>query len=249
MPASYLVRFDDICPAMNWTVWKKIEHILQDSDVKPLLAVVPDNRDPHLEVGPRRDDFWHRVRDWQRRGWTIGLHGYQHRYESSDAGIVGRNRYSEFAGLSAEIQRVKIRNAVAIFAREGVTPEVWIAPAHSFDQNTLDVLKAYGIRRISDGYALRPWMDGRGMLWVPQQLGGFRPMPAFVWTVCLHHNGWGAADVRTFRHDIERYRSRISSFGEVAAKYETRRASFSDRLGGNAIRFARSLRLAAGGAR
>ena len=32
--ARYLVRFDDICPGMNWQVWREIEKICGDSDVR-----------------------------------------------------------------------------------------------------------------------------------------------------------------------------------------------------------------------
>ncbi|MGZ3443367.1 MAG: DUF2334 domain-containing protein, partial [Polyangia bacterium] len=92
--ARYLVRFDDICPGMNWPVWREIEKILVDADVKPLLAVVPSNEDAHLDVGPKEARFWDLVRGWQARGWTIGLHGYQHRYVTRQAGLVGLNERS-----------------------------------------------------------------------------------------------------------------------------------------------------------
>src|SRR5262252_3697380 len=85
---KYLLRFDDICPTMNWQVWSEIEAALLDQDLKPILAVVPDNQDPVLKVDPPVEDFWERVRTWQARGWTIALHGYQHRYVTHSPGIV-----------------------------------------------------------------------------------------------------------------------------------------------------------------
>ena len=106
MLTRYLVRFDDICPTMNWTVWRQVEEALVEEGVEPILAVVPDNRDPNLTFDWPEPRFWDRVRQWQARGWTIGMHGYHHRYETEDAGIVGRNRYSEFAGLSRGRVRV-----------------------------------------------------------------------------------------------------------------------------------------------
>jgi len=74
---------------MDWRTWAEIESILLDRRIKPILAVVPDNQDPTLRIGPAVDDFWHRVRTWQNRGWTIAIHGYQHKYVSPHAGIVG----------------------------------------------------------------------------------------------------------------------------------------------------------------
>src|ERR1051326_483182 len=108
MTARFLLRFDDICPTLNWRVWSRLESILERHRVKPLLAVVPDNRDAKLMVDAPDPDFWARVRDWQARGWTIALHGYQHAYVTTDSGIVGLNAYSEFAGLAYAEQKRKI---------------------------------------------------------------------------------------------------------------------------------------------
>ncbi len=73
------------------------------------MAVIPDNRDRELMVSaPGVDDFWNSVRSWQKRGWTVGLHGYQHRYLTAVAGRYGRMPRSEFAGLPYEIQELKL---------------------------------------------------------------------------------------------------------------------------------------------
>jgi predicted deacetylase len=65
---------------MNWAVWRSVEQALLELDVKPIVAVVPDNQDAALKVGEENKNFWDDVRAWQERGWTIGLHGYQHVY-------------------------------------------------------------------------------------------------------------------------------------------------------------------------
>src|SRR5437868_15488717 len=139
-PTHYLLRFDDICPTMNWSVWLEIECILIQQALKPLLAVVPDNQDPTLQIDSPAADFWERVRGWQARGWTIALHGFQHRYVSGNAGLVGVRKKSEFAGLPSEQQREKLRLGVEVFKHEQITPRVWIAPGHSFDANTVALL-------------------------------------------------------------------------------------------------------------
>ncbi len=242
MAATYLVRIDDICPTMNWPVWAWVEVALADAGVRPILAVVPDNRDPELDVHEEEPRFWDRVRQWQQRGWTIGLHGYQHRYETANSGIVGRNSYSEFAGLPYATQLTKLRRATEIFAREAVVPDVWVAPAHSFDQNTVRALLECGVDALSDGYSLLPHTDDHGMRWVPQQLGRFRPMPAGLWTVCLHINSWSPATLRNFRFQLNSYRERVSSLPEVLARYSRRAPRWVDRLSIETIRAARSLR-------
>jgi predicted deacetylase len=228
--ARYLVRFDDICPGMNWPVWREIEKILVDADIKPLLAVVPSNEDAHLDVGPKEARFWDLVRGWQARGWTIGLHGYQHRYVTKEAGLVGLNERSEFAGLPAAEQADKLRRAVAIFAAEKVRPDVWIAPAHSFDATTVTALREVGVDAISDGFFLSEHRDERGMLWVPQQLWSFRYRPFGLWTVCYHHNDWSSGDLQRFAADVAAYRTRITHLAEVASAPHIRKKSWQDTL-------------------
>jgi predicted deacetylase len=235
VPARYLVRFDDICPGMRWSVWREIEKILVDNDVRPMLAVVPQNEDPTLDVDAREPRFWELVRGWQARGWTIGLHGYQHRYVTRAAGLVGLNQRSEFAGLPYAEQLAKLRRAVDIFGAESVRPDVWIAPGHSFDATTVAALGDVGIRAISDGFFVSSHRDERGTLWVPQQLWSFRYRPCGDWTVCYHHNDWAARDVTRFAADVAKYRSRITSFGEIAAAPTLRKRTWHDDL------FAKSL--------
>jgi peptidoglycan/xylan/chitin deacetylase (PgdA/CDA1 family) len=224
---KYLLRFDDICPAMNWRIWPEIEAVLTEHDLRPMLAVVPDNRDPVLEVDAPAADFWDRVREWQARGWTIALHGYQHRYVTCHRGVVTPKRKSEFAGLPAREQAEKLRRGVEIFEREGVHTRLWIAPSHSFDRVTLSLLPRFGINMISDGYCRYPFVDRANLFWIPQQLSYFRPAPPGVWTVCHHHNHWTAAQVSRFREDIARYRRDITSVERVVGEWGARRSYWS----------------------
>src|SRR5258705_10374661 len=212
---QYLLRFDDICPTMNWRVWEEIETILVERGLKPLLAVVPDNRDPGLQVDSPVGDFWDRVRDWQDRGWTIALHGFQHRYVTRKAGMVAVRKKSEFAGLPAWEQREKIRRGVQIFERERIRSRVWIAPGDSFDAATVTLLPSFGMRVISAGHFRFPYVCPRGIIWLPQQLYYFRPTPPGLWTVCYHHNQWDVSRARRFREDLDHYGANIVSIEDV----------------------------------
>jgi GalNAc-alpha-(1->4)-GalNAc-alpha-(1->3)-diNAcBac-PP-undecaprenol alpha-1,4-N-acetyl-D-galactosaminyltransferase len=227
--AKYLIRFDDICPTMNWEVWREIEKILVEHGVKPILAVVPDNRDPKLRVDEPHPHFWEEVRKWQSWGWTIGLHGYQHAYVTTNAGCMGINRYSEFAGLPASEQREKLRRGIAIFRKEGVTPDLWIAPAHSFDTHTLEALQAEGLDVVSDGFFPAPGRDGRGIFWAPQQMWWFANRRRGVWTVCLHHNKWTQPRLEQFRDEVKRRRERLTSVQEMLDVYGGRKLSVMDK--------------------
>jgi uncharacterized protein DUF2334 len=108
MNASYLVRFDDICPTTNWNIWNKTESAFLGSDLKPIMAVVHNNQAPELQVALPLTLFWDKVRQWKERGSAIGLHTLNHRYVTRTAGMLGRNNYSEFAGLPATVQEEKL---------------------------------------------------------------------------------------------------------------------------------------------
>lgn len=228
MSVRFLIRFDDMCPTMNWDLWQKLEAIMIEEDVRPILAVIPDNQDQALHEDEPNEQFWERVRSWQARGWTIGLHGYQHRYVSRDPGIVGLNKYSEFAGLSLEEQRAKLKKGLEIFEREGVRPDVWIAPAHSFDANTVEALVSLGVRNISDGLSLYPYRDSQGVFWVPQQLWRLRTVPFGVWTVCIHAKDELYTNLEHFRRCIREHRQSITTFPAVVEAYAQRKRSWMD---------------------
>src|SRR5260221_4805002 len=222
--ARYLLRFDDLCPTMNWKVWSEIETTLTELRFKPVLAVVPDNRDPVLRVDDPKEDFWERVRQWQARGWTIALHGFQHKYTAEHAGIVTPRKKTEFAGFTAWKQAEKLRRGVEIFERHGVKPQVWFTPNDSFGRTTVSLLPQFGIRIICEGCFRVPFLYQRKMVWIPQQLYCFRPAPPGVWTVCYPPNHWTASDLAKFRQDLVRYRTEICSLDEVLQAWAGRKS-------------------------
>lgn len=228
--AKYLLRFDDICPTMNWKVWAEIEATLIEHRLAPILAVVPDNQDPVLQVDAPMVNFWDRVREWQARGWTIALHGFQHKYVARHAGIITPCKLTEFAGVPATEQEEKLRRGMEIFKREGIQPKVWIAPNDSFDAITVSLLPRFGIHIICDGFFRFPFVGQQMLTWVPQQLYGFRPAPSGVWTVAYHHNHWTAADLGRFREDLRRFRADLSSLDEVLLAWSGRRSWWSEWL-------------------
>jgi peptidoglycan/xylan/chitin deacetylase (PgdA/CDA1 family) len=221
---KYLLRFDDICPTMNWDLWSEIEAELVERKLKPILAVVPDNQDPELQIQPAVQDFWARVREWQARGWTIALHGYQHRYVTRHAGIVTIKKNSEFAGVLPREQEHKLRQGVRIFEEQGIHSDVWIAPSNSFDAVTVSLLPKFGLTTICDGYFRFPFVCRRDLFWIPHQIFSFRPAPPGVWTVCYHHNKWSVDALAHFRRDLDEYGPAISNVDEVRREWDGRRS-------------------------
>lgn len=187
--AKYLIRLDDACPTMDIKKWEKFEILLEKYGIKPIIAVIPNNKNEKLKIDPPDPNFWNKVRQWQDKGWCIALHGYDHVFiNNSERSLVPLNSYSEFAGVELELQKNKIRHGINILKREKVFPTAWVAPAHSFDKNTLLALKEESnIRVISDGFAFTPFKKGE-FTWVPQQLWGFCQKRHGIWTGCFHPN-------------------------------------------------------------
>jgi len=195
---AFLLRFDDITPTSNWAVIDAVFERCDAHGVKPLLAVVPDNKDPRLVVQDARADFWDLLSRRHEDGWAIGLHGLHHVYETTDAGIIGVNPRSEWAGVAPATQRARMHAALDIFAKHGIRPDAWVAPAHSFDDATCRVLREAGITAISDGYFPAPSIDRHGLRWIPCQSGSLQPWPWGLWSVAMHLDAWNRSDIADF---------------------------------------------------
>lgn len=227
---NYLLRFDDICPTMNWAVWDEIEASLILNNIRPILAIIPDNKDTNLMLDPPKLDFWDRVRKWQAAGYTIAMHGFQHLYVNHNSGLMRLTAQSEFAGLSLIEQKEKIAKSLNIFRDNGVRVDAWIAPSHSFDKTTLSVLAEHGINVVSDGLWPFPFKDKQNIFWVPQQLWSFKPKNCGVWTVCLHHNNWSVQDLEKFIESLSKYAPNMSSLADILHLYSNRTLTISDRI-------------------
>ena len=42
---KFIIRLDDACPTMDKKKWDKIEKILNELNIKPLVAIIPNNKD------------------------------------------------------------------------------------------------------------------------------------------------------------------------------------------------------------
>ncbi len=185
----YWLRFDDLCPTMDRSRWERAEELLDRFAVTALMAVVPDNQDPTLQIDPPDPDFWDRARAWQERGHVIGLHGYRHLYDSRNVtNLLPFKTVSEFSGHSRDEQSRRIAEGLRLLREQGLDPRVWVAPGHAFDDDTLAVLQDLELRVVSDGFGFRPRQDDAGLLWIPQQTRRPRPFPFGTVTIAFHTN-------------------------------------------------------------
>ncbi len=202
---KYIIRLDDACQEANWNNWNRIESILDRYDIKPIVAVIPDNNDEKLIYDDKGEQFyWEKVKEWSEKKWSIGLHGYKHLYQNDNSGIINIGNKSEFSGLTLDSQKKKIRSAWKIFIDKGIEPNIWVAPSHSFDKNTLIAIKEEtNIYILSDGIALNVFYD-LGFFWIPQQLWSIRKMYfGKIWTICLHPNTMTLKNIDTFENKLK----------------------------------------------
>lgn len=185
----FLIRLDDASEYMNIEGWARMERMLDENGIKPLVGVIPENRDPVLTAQFAKDAaFWEKAKAWQEKGWRIALHGYEHVYSTNCGGMNPVHNKSEFAGHSLEEQRRKIREGLTVLSGHGLKPDVFFAPSHTFDENTLEALRLESdIRIISDTVADDTYCR-RGFTFIPQQAGRVRELPFKITTICLHPN-------------------------------------------------------------
>jgi predicted deacetylase len=227
--AQYLLRFDDLCPTMDRGKWQRFLPLLKRFDIRPILAVVPDNRDPELQVAPEDPAFWNEMRDLQTAGAVIALHGYQHLCVAEGRGLVPLHRRTEFAGASRESQREWVRAGMAILRGHGLEARVWAAPRHGFDWNTVEVLREAGISVISDGFARRPYRE-RDATWIPVQLWGPVEKRDGLWTICMHAQTASDEAVRGLEAFLERFAGQFTCVERVLAEWPIDERSLTDRL-------------------
>ena len=63
-----LLRIDDVAETMNWRFMDKCEDLFDKMKIKPLVGVIPENKDQELLKYPNNSSFWSRVRSWKKKG-------------------------------------------------------------------------------------------------------------------------------------------------------------------------------------
>ncbi len=212
MSARYLIRLDDACDTMKLNNWELIEKIFDKYSIKPIIAVIPNNKDESLKYEKSDSFFWKKIKQWHEKQWTIAMHGYEHILETTESkSLLPFYKRSEFTGQSVKSQKEKILGSLDLFQKNGINPRVFVAPAHTFDINTLTCLKEMtNIRIISDGLATNMffYMD---FYWIPVQIWNFIKLPFGLWTLCLHPNTMSLDQISDLEHIIAKnYKNFVS---------------------------------------
>ncbi|MBQ1897238.1 MAG: DUF2334 domain-containing protein [Lachnospiraceae bacterium] len=153
-----VVRLEDICPTMDRQKFDIFRKFFDEMGIKPLLCVIPENRDPKLVKSTVDRDFWSLIRELKAEGWGIAMHGTYHLATGKSLGIISGDVPTEYAGMSYDAQLKKLREGKHFLAQNGCDTEVFAAPNHSYDRNTLRACKKLGLNYISDGLSKNPYM-------------------------------------------------------------------------------------------
>ena len=205
-----LIRMDDICENMNWELMERCELLFDKYKIKPLLGVIPANKDPELLAYPKKEFFWNKVKNWKSKGWEIAMHGFNHLYtqKSDKKDIFSYGGKSEFYGLDYEKQLDKIELGLSEFEKRQIKIRSFFAPNHIYDQNTLEALKKNNIKIIIDGYGLFPFYKN-DLLFIPQLFYKEILLPFGIQSTQLHINYWNNNDFEKFENFINNNHRKI----------------------------------------
>lgn len=216
------IRMDDITPDMDWKKFEEFKGLLDAYGIKPLIGVVPDNQDENLCKAEKRADFWKFVKGLQEDGWVIALHGYQHVYTTKKGGCFPLNHFSEFAGISYEKQLDMLKKGMEILKENGIKTDWFMAPAHSYDKNTLKALYEVGIRNMTDGFGDRPY-QWRKMAFYPISFrleNSLKKKRGFT-TMVIHANTMNEGDMEKCRRIFKEHS--VISYSEYVEQQPVKR--------------------------
>ena len=227
-----LIRFDDVAENMNWNLMNKCEVLFKKFNIKPLVGVIPNNQDKELMENKYNKDFWKKVREWQRIGWEIAMHGYTHVY---DTVVAHKNDYfnygggSEFYGHSLEEQKIRLKKGLKKFEEENIKVRVFFAPNHIYDRNTLLALKSLGINQVIDGYGLFPYNENE-IIFTPQLFYKNIFMPFGFQSTQIHLNYWSDKDFLNFENLIKKKYKNIISYDQMLSNVNNGFTSHASRF-------------------
>lgn len=206
---------DDITPDMDWDSFNFFRKLFEETGITPLLGIVPDNRDPKLSCSAAREDFYEVMKRLQNEGYSIAMHGFRHIYTTKSGGIFPLNNYSEFAGVSYGRQKEMLTLGKEKLGEHGIDTDIFMAPAHSYDNNTLKALKEAGFTKITDGFGSTPYMY-KGITFYPISFKLDRSLKQKkgVTTMVIHANTVTEKDKERYAHIFKEYGKNMISYSE-----------------------------------
>ena len=210
------IRLDDITPDMDPKKYKKVEKILDDNGICPLIGVVPFNEDENLKrssEGLTDSEFAEYIKGRLDKKWVVALHGYNHVYTTEKMGIFPLNNFSEYAGVSYEKQLEMLKKGKDKLAEFGVQTDIFMTPAHTYDKNTLKALVDAGFSRVTDGFGSGPYIR-KGLTFYPisrKRKECIADKKGYT-TLVLHTNTMEDSDIERFENMIRDNREHFINY-------------------------------------
>lgn len=215
-----ILRFDDIAENMNWETFNIIENTLKELNIKPVLGVIPLNKDPELLQYKNDGNFWDKIRSWNNDGWEIAMHGTHHLYDKfikTRIDYLNHGGNSEFCDHSLEVQNSKIKKGIEKFRNEKIIIRCFFAPNHTFDMNTLIALKNSGIKQVLDGYGIMPYEENN-ITFIPQLFYKNYVLPFGIQTLQIHINYFNNIKLKKFIYFLKLNKHKIINYNDALLK-------------------------------
>ena len=236
---SYIIRLDDACLNMNHERWNQVEEVLDRYNIKPIVGIIPESKD-QLFTWDADEKFWEiTAKRYNDKNWIIAQHGCHHLYH-----VTNEGKYSEFIGLSYNEQIELIKNGYKILKSHGIKPRCFFAPAHSFNNITVEACKNLRyFEFISDGYSLYPYKHD-GVLFYPNIFDtACKILPFGVYTFVLHPNFITDESLKRLEKFIIKNKKYFMDFEYVDSTINKDRSrTFSDKIIEKVINYIRKLR-------
>ena len=87
------------------------------------------------------------------------------------------------------------------FKKERIVIETFFAPNHTYDKNTFNALKKFGINEVIDGYGLMPYKEME-IKFIPQLFYKVYALPFGIQATQIHLNYWKDKDFQDFENFI-----------------------------------------------
>ena len=231
---KYIFRIDDVSENMHWDNFNRLIEICNVYKIRPLIAVVPENKNKDLLKFPKcKFNFFNFIKDLQNLGWKVAMHGLNHVYYTKRKGdLLSIGGETEFTGRSLEEQTKMIAKGLKIFNDNSIAIDTFIAPNHHFDFNTIKALKKNNITKVSDGYGFYPF-ENSGLVFVPQLFGKLISFPFGILTSCHHINNFTNKDFELILNFIKTHHTQFIDFDE-ATNY---RKNFVNFLFSNTLKY------------
>ena len=221
--SRFIIRLDDVHEGMNFIRFDEFMTHLDLLSIKPIIGVIPNNHDQSLisENKVSKEIFWKKIKFlFDSDKCDIALHGYDHVYVNKNRGLLKYGKKSEFSGLDYKTQYNKIKSGLDIFKEHGIKSNIFMAPSHSFDINTLKVLYDLDIKYVTDGFNLFPYKKFN-IIFIPQLFASFKNFGFGLYSVCIHLDNFSESNYLKFKSDLINHTRNVTSFSNEKDSWNT----------------------------